>query len=72
MVLNFDTLLGRLEQLIALLTQNGVKSNLSQCSFALKEVTFLGHRISAEGSRPDLKSVESISTMNLTEVKEVR
>ncbi len=58
----FDTLLERLEQLFALLAQNGVKLNLSKCSFALKEVTFLGHRISAEGSRPDPKNVESIST----------
>ncbi len=40
---DFDTLLESLEQLLALLTQNGVKLNLSKCSFALKEVTFLGH-----------------------------
>ncbi len=69
---DFDTLLKCLEHLLDL-TQNGVKLNLTKCSFALKEVTFLGDRILAEGSRPDPKNVESISTMKArTSVKEVR
>ncbi len=70
---DFDTFGGRLEQLFDLLAQNRVKLTLSKCSFALKEVTFIGHRISAEGSRPDPKNVESISSMKApTSVKEVR
>ncbi len=39
---DFNTLLEQLEQLLALLAQNGIKLNLSKRSFALKEVTFLG------------------------------
>ncbi len=70
---DFDTLLERLEQLLGLLAQNGVTLNLNKCSFAIKEVTFLGHRISADSSRPDPKNVESISTMKApTSAKEVR
>ncbi len=70
---DFNTLLERLEWLLAFLAQNGIKLNLGKCSFALKEVTFLGHRISAEGSRPDPKNLESIVTMKApTSVKEVR
>ncbi len=73
MVPYFNTILELLEQLLYLLAKNGIKLNLSKCSFALKVVTFLEHRISAEGSRPDPKKAESISTMKApTSVKEVR
>ncbi len=54
----FQELLVRLKELFSLLTSRGVKLNLSKCTFGLKEVTFLGHRISAEGSQPDPKNIE--------------
>ncbi len=44
---DFDTLLERLEELLTLLAQNGVKLNISKCSFALKEVTYLGHSVTS-------------------------
>ncbi len=52
---------------------NGVKLNLSKGTFGLKEVTFLGHRISAAGSKPDPKNIEAVAKMKApTTVKEVR
>ncbi len=71
--LTFHELLVRLKELFALLTSGGVKLILSQCTFGLKEVTFLGHRIFAEGSQPDPKNIEVIMKMKPpTNVKEVR
>ncbi len=70
---NFQELLTRLKQLFNLLSDNGVKLNLSKCTFGLKEVTFLGHRISAAGSKPDPRNIEAVAKMKApTTVKEVR
>ncbi len=60
---DFPTLLERLNKLFTCLAQNGVKLNLSICFFAQKEVTFLGHRVSAEGCKPDPSNVEAIDKM---------
>ncbi len=61
-----------LKELFSLLTSRGVKLNLSKCTFGLKEVTFLGHSISAEGSQPDPKNVEAVMKMKSpTSVREV-
>ncbi len=69
----FQELLTRIRELFTLLTSNGVKLNLSKCTFGLKEVTFLGHRISAEGSQPDPKNTEAVMKMKPpTNVREVR
>ncbi len=68
----FQELLVRLKELFSL-TSSGVKLNLSKCTFGLKEVTFLGHRISAEGSQPDPKNIEAVMKMKPpTNVREVR
>ncbi len=70
---NFPELLTRLKQLFNLLSDNWVKLNLSKCTFWLKEITFLGHRISAAGSKPDPKYIEAVGKMKVpTTVKEVR
>lgn len=70
---DFPKLLDRLGKLFQVLTNNGVKLNLSKCTFGLKEVAFLGHKISAEGSKPDPKNVEAVQKMKApTTVKEVR
>lgn len=66
MGLSFPELLDRLKQLFTLLTENDVKLNL-------KEVTFLGHRISEAGSTPDPKNVEAVANMKAPRtLKEVR
>ncbi len=62
---NFQELVARLRELFTPLTSSGVKLNLSKCTFGLKEVTFLGHRISAEGSHPNPKNVEAVMKMKL-------
>ncbi len=70
---DFATLTSRLRQVFALLSENGVKLNLSKCDLGKREVTFLGYEISKEGSRPNPKNVEAILEMNPpTKVKEVR
>ncbi len=70
---DFPELLSRVKQLFTLLTDHGVKLNLSKCTFGLKEVTFLGHRISAAGSKPDPKNIEAVAKMKApTTVKDVR
>ncbi len=60
---DFPKLLDRLGKLFQVLTNNGVKLNLSKCTFGLKEVTFLGHKITAEGSKLDPKNVEAVQKM---------
>ncbi len=70
---DFTTLSERLSETFALLKENGVKLNLSKCEMAKTEVTFLGHKISQEGSQPDPKNVEAVLEMKPpTKVKEVR
>ncbi len=55
------------------LTDHDVNLNLSKCTFGLKEVTFLGHRISAAGSKPDPKNIEAVAkTKAPTTVNEIR
>ena len=70
---DFPTLLERLDKLFICLVENGIKLNISKCAFAQKEVTFLGHKVSAEGCKPDPTNVEAISKMKPPKtVKEVR
>ncbi len=69
----FQKLLTQLRELFTILTSNGVKLNLTKCTFGLKEVTFLGHRIFAEGSQPNPKNIEAVMKTKLpTNVREVR
>ncbi len=61
----FPDVLEHLKKLFSLLTTNCVNLNRSKCTFELKDVTFLGHRISAEGSKPDPKNVEAVVRMKV-------
>lgn len=70
---DFATLTTRIRSVFELLVTKGVKLNLSKCEFGKGEVTFLGYKISKEGSRPDSKNVEAVLEMKPpTTVKEVR
>ncbi len=47
-----------LRTLFAILATNGLALNLEKCVFALSELDFLGHRISAAGVAPLLDNVQ--------------
>ena len=40
--------------------QSGLKLNLSKCVFGATEITFLGHRISANGVSPDPGKIQAV------------
>ncbi len=68
-----SSLTQRLRKTFTLLKENGVKLDLSKCEVGKNEVTFLGYRISKEGSQPDPNNVEAVLEMKPpTKVKEVR
>ena len=46
-------LLARLSRVLKRLREAGLKIKPSKCKFFEKEVTFLGHRVSSDGVRPD-------------------
>ncbi len=49
-----------LRTLLAILAANGLALNLEQCVFAVYELDFLGHRISAAGIAPLQDNVQVI------------
>ena len=55
------------------LRENQLFAKLSKCEFLLKEVSFLGHIVSAEGIRVDLVKIEAVLNwkppQNVTEVR---
>ncbi len=70
---DLSSLTQRLRKTFTLLKENGVQLNLSKCEIAKNEVTFLGYRVSREGSQPDPKNIEAVLEMKPpTKVKEVR
>lgn len=64
------------ERLAAVLTaieSEGLRLNPSKCSFAKREVTFLGHVVGPTGIRPDPKKLRAIEDLHeLTTVPNVR
>lgn len=70
---DFSTMLHRIDQVFECLQKNGVKLNLSKCTFGEAEVKFLGHLVSEKGCKPDPKNVEAVKKMHPPKtVKEVR
>lgn len=62
-----------LHQLFARLRQYGMVINTSKCVFGVPEITFLGYRISAEGTKPLPSKVEAIQNFPVPKtVKELR
>ena len=55
------------------LRENKLFAKLSKCDFWLKEVSFLGHIVSAKGIRADLVKIEAVVSCkpprNVTEVR---
>ena len=64
-----------LQKVLQKLADVGLKLNQDKSEFRKKEIEFLGHRISADGVRPDDKKVEAIRGMpdptNTTELKRI-
>ncbi len=59
--------------MFACLQNQGVKLNLSKCTFGEAEVKFLGHLLSAKGCKPDPQNVEAVRKMRPPRtVKDVR
>ena len=56
-----------------ILREKQLFAKLSKCDFWLKEVSFLGHIVSAKGIRVDLAKIEAIVSwkppQNVTEVR---
>ncbi|XP_057674326.1 uncharacterized protein K02A2.6-like [Corythoichthys intestinalis] len=65
--------LENLEQVLNRLEQSGLRLKRSKCEFLSKEVTFLGHRITASGLQPLREKVEALAKapnpLNVSELK---
>ena len=55
--------LKHLRVVLELLVQNGLVINLDKCSFALPEIDYLGHKITATGIIPLRRHVDSLLQM---------
>ena len=53
----------RVKQVLTRIRDSGLKLNKDKCTFGARELTFLGHIISAEGVKPDPRKVEAITKM---------
>ena len=70
---SFDQLISRLQEAFQRLAEKGMKLNVSKCSFAMKEIKFLGHIVSEKGVRPDPKNIEAVKKMPVPKsVKQIR
>ncbi len=62
-----------LDKLFKHMPSMGIKLKLSKCNIGQKEVKFLGHIVSKEGSKPDPSNIEAVQKMKPpSNVKEVR
>ena len=63
----------RLRIVLKTLRENQLFAKLSKCDFWLKEVSFIGHIVSAEGIRVDPMKIEAVMNLrpprNVTEVR---
>jgi len=71
--LTFEEHIERLEEVISILHDAGLKIKFSKCQFGLTEIVYLGHLINEHGIKPDPKKVEAIINVkeptNVTEVR---
>lgn len=70
---SFEEGLFRLEEVIKLLSQNGLTLKLKKCNFFFDKIDYLGYEVSAEGIRPGSAKTKAISEfpapMNAHEVR---
>ena len=59
-----------LDDVLSRLDNHGIKANRSKCYFMVSSVTYLGHRIDAEGVHPTQEKVEAILNANVNGVEQ--
>ena len=68
-----DTHVGHLRKALARFRKNGLKINLEKCTFATREIQYLGHTISGRGIRPGRDKAEALTrTQPPANAKQVR
>lgn len=58
---SFTEGLERLEEVLKLLSENGLTLKLSKCNFFYEEIDFLGFKVSGRGIRPESRKIAAIS-----------
>lgn len=53
----------RLKKVLQRIRENGLKLNRVKCQFGVKEITFLGDKLSTKGIEPDEKKIKAILSM---------
>jgi len=59
----FEEHIEHLKFIFAQFRKFGLYVKMSKCEFCMKRMEFLGHEVSAEGVRPNMKKVKAISEM---------
>lgn len=59
----------RLEQVLKIAQQNNIKFNKNKCKFAMKEIVYMGHKISQNGYSPDNSKIKAITEMSIPKNK---
>lgn len=71
---SFEEGLGRLEEVLRIISESGLTLNLSKCNFFRKEIDFLGFEISGNGIRPGTRKITAVSNFptprNVHEVRQ--
>jgi hypothetical protein len=57
---SFDEHLNRLKHVLERLREGGLKIKLEKCNFLVEEVKYLGHTVTKEGVKPDIRKVDCI------------
>ena len=53
----------RLRDVLSCIRSSGLKLNPSKCVFGVNEITYLGHRLTADGVKPDPRKISAICDM---------
>jgi len=59
---SFDEHLNRLKHVFERLREGGLKIKLEKCNFLVEEVKYLGHTVTKDGVKPDIRKEACIKT----------
>ena len=69
----FEQFLERLQEIFQVLRKHGLRINAKKCQFAMEQVSFCGHHISAKGIEPDSAKVDAITRIKtISNVKDLK